>query len=95
MWGGEGGEGRASDSQDGRVLVRQHGDLVLDRHGNPEKLPVQRCCAEEVTAFGTGEEVGEEGGLGTHLEPLRVELFQGNCIQVVSLLRVGCGWGYN
>lgn len=55
------------------MLVGQHVDLVLDSHSYSQELAVKRGCAEEVAAFGVGNVVGSDGGLGAYLDLLRVE----------------------
>ena len=53
-----------------------------------EELPIEWRGAEEVAALGVGDVVGCQRGARGNLQLVRVEVLEGNGVEVVALFRV-------
>ena len=72
------------------MLVREHVNLILHSHCNPQELAVQRSCTEQVATLCVGDVVGDKSGLGANFYPICVKFLQGDRIEVVALFGIAC-----
>ena len=70
------------------MLVRYHEYLCLHGDGYSQELTIERSTAEQVCSFGVRDGVVVERGLRADLDPVRVDRFERNGVEIVVLLSV-------